>query len=372
MDMSLLVVQPSSKCDNNCLICPWRDKFGCRGIMLPLKALEKLKAHLDEFRFDETLIICPNPLLHPKINIIISEIEEISRKIVLFLPIGVSRRLLSRKILERIDLVSLVIPSHNDLKNGIHTIKMLLSQGIDNLEAYIFLDSSYDFAEILSSIDICKKYGLKTVLGPKFYTYPCADKFIEEISKKENVEIGLHYGIKYFYDAIKLFIDNYPVTILTSPTGEECKTLYLNPYGNFSKCPPSGVEISYREITKGELRKMLFSSCVMNRETVSVFPRINVSLVTKEGVEIPSDILELLELISQVNSFRAACKALGVPPSTYWEKIQTLERKLGRSLIISIKGGRKKGITMLTEFAKEFLNKYREVREKVLVSIYEY
>lgn len=370
--MSILAVQPSSKCDSSCLICPWKEKFGCAGVMLPLEALEKLRFYLDDFKFNEGLLLCPNPLLHSKINIIIHEIRELCRKITLFLPVSVSKNLLHRTSLENVDFISLVIPSYRELKTNIQTVKMLLSQGIDNLEAYVLLDSNYDFVNVLSIIDLCKSYGLKITIGPKFYNSPNTDKFIEKVAKKENVEIGLHYGKKYFYNAIKVFIENYPITVLTSTSGEKCRTLYLSPYGNFSKCPHSRFEINYRRITREELRKMLFSPCVISHNTIGLSPRINVYFVAKDGIEILGDILELLELISQVNSFRAACKALGVSPSTYWERIKNLEEKLGVALLISVRGGRKKGITILTDFAKELLREYKHIREKVLVSLYEY
>jgi len=372
MNMSILAVQPSSKCDSSCLICPWKEKFGCAGIMLPLEALEILNSHLEDFKFGEGLLTCPNPLLHPKIDIIIRQARELCRKITLFLPISVSRNFLHKTSLENVDFISLIIPSYKDLKSNLQTVRILLSQGIDNLEAYILLDSNSDFAEILSIIELCKSYGLKITLGPKLYTSPYVDKFLEKVAKKENVEIGLHYGRKYFYNAIKVFIDDYPVTLLTSPSAENCKTLYLNPYGNFSKCPLSRFEVNYRKITRKDLRKMIFSPCAINRNVIGISPKIRVSFVTKEGVEIPGEILELLELISQVNSFRAACKALGVSPSTYWEKIKSLEEKLGISLIISVRGGRKKGITILTDFAKELLREYKEIRERAIVSLYEY
>ena len=372
MNMDILAVQPSSKCDSSCLVCPWKEKFGCAGIMLPLEALEKLRVYLDDFKFDEGLLICPNPLFHPKINAIIHEVRELCRKITIFLPVSVSRSVLHRTPLENVDFITLIIPSYRELKANIQTVRMLLSQGIDNLEAYIPLDSSYDFVDVLSTIDLCKSYGLKITIGPRFYNIPNTSKFLEKVAKKENVEIGLHYGKKYFYNAVKVFIGNYPITVLTSMTGEKCRALYLSPYGNFSKCPHSKFEINYKEITREELRKMLFSPCVIDHDAVGLSPRINIHFVTKKGIEIPGDILELLELISQVNSFRAACKALGVPASTYWEKIKNLEKKLGIPLLISIRGGKKKGVTILTDFAKELLEEYKHIREKVLVALYRY
>ncbi|WP_456321107.1 winged helix-turn-helix domain-containing protein [Palaeococcus sp. (in: euryarchaeotes)] len=370
--MSILTVQPSSKCDATCLVCPWREKFGCVGVMLPLEALEVLTENLGDFKFDEGIITCPNPLLHPKIDFIVNEIRDLCKKTTIFLPASVSKNALHKAPLKNVDVVSFLISTFRDIRSNVQTLKMLLSQGIDNIEAYVPLDSSYDFAEILSIIKVCSSYGLKITIGPymcnRLYIY----KFLEKLSKRENVEIGLHYGRRYFYNAIKVFINNYPVDVLTSPIGENCRALYLNPYGNFSKCPFLNYEVNYKKITRDELRKMLFSPCTINHNPMHLSPRISVSFVTRDGVEVSSDVLELLELIYQLNSFRAACRALGVSPSTYWEKIRSLEEKLGITLLISMKGGKKKGVTLLTDFAKELLEKYKEIREKALVSMYEY
>ncbi|MBC7095392.1 MAG: LysR family transcriptional regulator [Thermococcus sp.] len=337
--------------------------------MLPLESLEVLKKYLEDFRFDDGIITCPNPLLHPKIDVIIDGIRDLCRKTTLFLPVSVSRTMLRKTSLENVEFISLLISSFKEIKSNFQTLKMLLSQGIDNLEAYVILDSSYDFAEILSIIKFCTSFGLSITIGPRMYERPYTDEFIEKLVKKENVEIGLHYGKKYFYNAIKVFVNEYPVTVLTSSAIEKCKALYLNPYGTLSKCPLSHYEVNYKKITREDLRKMLFSPCVIRDRTLSFSPHIEISFITNEGIKISGDILELLELISQVNSFRAACKTLGVSPSTYWEKIKSLEERIGAPLLLSTRGGGKKGVTIPTEFARKLLHEYRKVREKIIISL---
>ncbi|EEB72950.1 transcriptional regulator, LysR family protein [Thermococcus sp. AM4] len=374
MGMSLLVIQPSTKCDGGCLICPWREKFGCTGVMLPPEVVDILAENLDGFRFDECVITCPNPFSHPKIDVIVNKTQEICDRIDMFITIpglkNVARSGQLKKISDNVHALIILVDSQKAMMSSIQTIKNLLSFGVDNIEAYIPLGSSFDFAEILSLIGICRRLGLRITVGPRFYEKAPTEEFLKKLAKRENTEVGLHYGIKYIYHALKVFFDDYPVTLLTSPSSENCKTIYVNPYGNVSKCPHSKLSINYRHISTEYLRKMLFSPCPLSQNALQLTPKVKVSFVTRDGVEIPSDIMELLELISQLKSFRAACKAIGVSPSTYWERIKELEYKLGMSLLITVRGGRKKGITVLTGFARDILEEYRRVREKVLLSLY--
>lgn len=132
--MAILSIQPSSKYDSSCLTCPWKEKFGCTGIMLPLEALEILSSYLEDFKFDEGLLTCPNPLLHPKIDVIIRQTMKLCRRFTLFIPVSVSRNFLHKTSLESVDFISPLIPSYRDIKSNLQTIKMLISQGINNLE----------------------------------------------------------------------------------------------------------------------------------------------------------------------------------------------------------------------------------------------
>lgn len=372
--MSLLVIQPSTKCDGGCLICPWREKFGCTGVMLPPEALDILTDNLDNFKFEECVITCPNPFSHPKVEIIVDKAQEICDRVDIFITISglknVAQRGQLKKISDDVHSLVILIDSQKAMMSSIQTIKTLLSFGIDNLEVYIPLGSSFDFAEILSLVSICRRLGLRIIIGPRLYEKAPTEEFLQKLAKRENTEVGLHYGTKYIYHALKIFFDDYPVTLLTSPSSENCKTLYVNPYGNISKCPYSSFSINYKFISTEYLRKILFSPCPLNQNIIQLTPKVKVSFVTREGVEIPSDIMELLELISQLKSFRAACKALGVSPSTYWERIKEVEDKLGVSLLITVRGGRKKGVTVLTGFARDILEEYRKIREKVLLSLY--
>ncbi len=374
MAMSLLVIQPSTRCDGSCIICPWREKFGCTGVMLPLEALDALIDNLIDFRFDECIVTCPNPFSHPKIGVVLTKAQELCDAVDVFLPVSGLKNVVQsgqlKRISDRASAFIILVDSQKAMTSSVQTIKNLLSFGIDNIEAYIPLGSSFDFAEVLSSIDICRRLGLKITVGPRFYERVPTEEFLKKLAKRENTEVGLHYGVKYMYHALKVFFDNYPVTLLTSLSLENCRTIYVNPYGNISKCPHSKLTLNYTQISTERLREMLFSPCPLSKDSIQLTPKVRVSFVTQDGVEIPSDIMELLELVSQLKSFRAACKAMGVSPSTYWERIKGIEDKLGTSLLITMRGGRKKGVTVLTGFARDILEEYKKVREKVLLSLY--
>jgi len=372
--MSLLVVQPSTKCDGGCLVCPWREKFGCTGVMLPLEAVEAICENLNGFKFDECLVMCPNPFLHPKVEAIISRLQGFCDSVDVFITVAglknVAQGSTLRKVSKNVHSLVLLVDSQKAALSAVQAVKNLISFGVDNVESYVPLSSSFDFAEVLSIINVCRRLGLRITVGPRPYEKAPVEGFLEKLAKRENTEIGLHYGTKYMYHALKVFFEDYPVTLLTSPSSENCKTLYVDPYGNVSKCPYSNFSVSYRYMSVEHLRKMMFSPCPLSRNSVQLTPKVKVSFVTRDGVEIPADIMELLELISQLKSFRAACKAIGVPPSTYWERIKELEDKLGVSLLITVRGGRKKGVTVLSGFARDILEKYRKVRERVLLSLY--
>ncbi len=374
MDMSLLVIQPSTRCDGSCIICPWREKFGCTGVMLPLEVLDELIENLRGFRFDECIVTCPNPFSHPKIGVVLTKVQELCDAVDVFFPISglknVARSGQLKKISDKPRAFIILVDSQKAMTSSLQTIKNLLSFGIDNIEAYIPLGSSFDFAEVLSSIGICRRLGLKITVGPRFYERVPTEEFLKKLAKRENTEVGLHYGVKYMYHALKVFFDDYPVTLLTSPSSENCRIIYVDPYGNISKCPHSKLTVNHAQISTKHLREMLFSPCPLSRDSIQLTPKVRVSFVTQDGIEIPSDIMELLELVSQLKSFRAACKAMGVSPSTYWERIKDIEDKLGMSLLITVRGGRKKGVTVLTGFARDILEEYKKVREKVLLSLY--
>lgn len=366
--MAFLIIQPSSKCDGACLSCK-ANEFS-NSAMLPLEALENIENLLGNFKFRNCYLICPNPLFHPKIEDIIKISNEISKNTTLFMPISTIKNFLRREYLGKADYISLFIPSYRYAKANIEMVKMLISQGIENIEAYIFFDQNTDFMETLSIIQLCQRCGLKITIGPVFYSSPATSRFVEYLEKRKDVEIGLHYGKKYFYNARKVFIEDYPVTILTS-CSTECKSLYIDVNGKLKKCiNDRSMGIDYEEATKEDLRKLIFSPCPMKDDKMRLSPRIQISFVARNGIEISGEILELLEFIYWTGSFRAACRSLGVSPSTYWEKTKNLERKLGVKLFTSVKGGKKKGSTILTEFSKKLLEKYREAKKNTLISFY--
>ncbi len=264
-----------------------------------------------------------------------------------------------------------MIPSYSSLKQEERKLRILFSQGIDLVEAYVIYDQNTTPIDVLYRIKCLKKYGIRTVLGPPLYQDPGCDSLLKYFSRCEGVEMGLSFGKKYFYQAMCLFFESFPVIMLTSRIKDGCKVLYLDPYGNLSKCPLSNYRISYSKATKRDIRKIIFSKCPLKEAFPPISPKIEISFVSHEGIEIPQQVLELLEMISQTYSFRASCKALGVPPSTMCDKIRRIEEELGVKLTISVKGGKRKGITLLTEFGKKLLEEYKKIREKVILALYE-
>ncbi len=296
------------------------------------------------------------------------ELRDVAKKTTVFVPMATKLTHLEGSVLKDADRVSIVIPPMERVRNCENLIKTLESQGIDNLEAYLIFDSSSDPAEVLQKAERCMSLGMSITVGPFPFDMPFGDVFLEAIGGRKDVDLGLHYGSRYMYTAMRIFLHDYPLTILMSPASP-CRVLYVNPMGMVSKCPSYGSYVSYDEATLDVLRKMFFSPCPV-RESLVFTPRIDISFVSSTGVKIPADVMELLEIISQVKSFRAACKAMGVSPSTYWERIKGIERRIGRPLVISMKGGRKKGVTVLTGIAIELVEEYKRVRERVLLSMY--
>ncbi len=369
--MSILMVQPCSLCDSSCLTCPWKKTFGDIQHYVPTEALSKLEELVEGYSFSESMIICPNPLQHPDIERIVDKCHNLSRKVCLFLPISFSTRGLKGDVLKNVDLLSIVIPSYSSLKQEEGKLRILLSQGIEFLEAYVVYDQNSNPVEIMYCVKCLKKYGIRTVLGPPLYQDPGCEGLLKHFSRCEGVKIGLSFGRKYMYHGICLFFEDFPVVMLTSRAKEGCQVLYVDPYGNYSKCPLSNFRIGHSKADIRDLRKIIFSGCPLKEGDPPISPKIEISFVSHNGVEIPQKILELLEMISQTYSFRAACKALGVPPSTLCDKMRRIEEELGVKLTISVKGGKRKGITLLTEFGRKVLEEYKKIREKVILSLYE-
>ncbi len=350
-----------------CVGCPLPP--GLRsGEVLPTKVLDKVLNVISDLVFDEAVILCPPPTRHGKLSYILSKVYGCSRRLYLITPIGDVGRV-RRDLLNYLDELVLVTPTLKDFKLNEEYVRTLLSNGFDRVAIYAPLPSlRMEFIEeVVSVVKYVSKYGLRVRIGEYLYLsredVDVRDEFISR-----GYEVGLTYGYLYGYRATSAFIDEYPVTILTKPREPNCRKLYIGPSGRVSKCPFYRASINaYNELSMEEIRKLIYSPCPLVRPSIKeLIPKVEVSLTTPDGKEIPSDVLVLLEVISQVKSLRTACELLGVPPSTYVEKLKKVERELGIKLVVSRKGGARRGASELTKEAEEIIRMYRRVRDSVL------
>lgn len=350
-----------------CLGCPLPP--GLRsGDVLPTKVLDKVLNVISDLRFNEAVVLCPPPTRHPRLEYILSKLLEVSRRVYLVTPIGDVGRV-KKSLLDYLDELVLITPTLKDFRLNEEYVRTLLSNGFDKVTIYASLPSAkMEFIEeVISIVKYVSKYGLRVRVGEYLYLsredVDVRDEFISR-----GYEVGLTYGYLYGYRATSAFIGSYPVTLLTKPREPNCRKLYIGPGGRISKCPFYGTSINaLDELSMDEIRKLIYSPCPLVRPNIKeLIPKVEVSLTTPDGKVIPSDVLVLLEVVSQVRSLRTACELLGIPVSTYVEKLKRVERELGVKLVISRKGGPKRGASELTREAEEIIKLYRRVRDSVL------
>ena len=86
-------------------------------------------------------------------------------------------------------------------------------------------------------------------------------------------------------------------------------------------------------------------------------PEISVSLA-REVPFFDEKMAMLLMLVDETSSVRTACERMQISYSTGWNIIRTLESQLRETLIIRTQGGAKSGRSRLTEYGKNFLERY--------------
>jgi len=371
MSKKTLLVSPSNKCEGNCHHCSLvalneKERF------LPLRAIERLGRLWKNFMFDESIILCTNPLKHTQLPSIIELLQSFSRKIHLFININSLSNALDKSIFERINEIVLVIPSIELARRFEKHIKVLISQGIENISLYyVVMGTAKDIGNIFSLIPFCRTYGLSLRVGEPPYSKYVNINPITLLEGKRNVEICLRYGTLYGYYATNAFIKGYPVTLLAKPFETTCRMLYVDASGRVGKCPILDGRVHYRKVDEKIVRRFIFSKCTSSHFKLEFIPVANISLMIGDKKEIPHDVLMLLEVIEQLKSFRAACSALGFSTSTYMEKIKSLEYTLGFKLLTSEKGGKIRGRTVLTDKGRYILQLYKEISESVNKYLYQ-
>ncbi|RLG73456.1 MAG: transcriptional regulator [Thermoprotei archaeon] len=369
MTWKTLIVRVTDSCDGTCYGCLWR-KNRISGFTLPVTTINDIVSKMKDFSFDESVILCPNPLYNPKISDIILSLKKVARKIYFFIPVNSLSKVRNKRIMESIDELVIVTTTPEDFKVNEENLKIILSQGFTNIALYVAIGShTINMDNILSLVNMGKEYGLRIRVGEIPYS-TALTLDIKSILAKKGYSVGFTYGMLYGYMASMAFIGNYPVTILAKPLTGECRKLFIDPYGRVSKCPLQTSYLRVDKVTSDILRSLIFSECSIGCRRFELIPKIEISLLTPDGKEIPSEVLSLLEVISHVNSLRAACSIMGFSPSTCVEKIRKVEKEVGIKLLISKKGGKEKGATVLTDEARRILEMYREIRDMVSESLY--
>lgn len=75
----------------------------------------------------------------------------------------------------------------------------------------------------------------------------------------------------------------------------------------------------------------------------------------------------ILKAIDRAGSINKAAKKMNMSYRHAWTYIRSAERRLGRPLLIKIKGGRDGGGAVLTDYAKDLLEKFERL-EKVVTT----
>jgi len=73
----------------------------------------------------------------------------------------------------------------------------------------------------------------------------------------------------------------------------------------------------------------------------------------------------LLTRVERFGSIRVAARDMGMSYVKALRILNTLERKLGRKIVVRRRGGMQRGGTELTPFAKEFIDRFARYLDKV-------
>jgi len=365
-----LLLSLSNACDGECDFCTLKVKSE-RGSFISYESLKAFAKLAKDVRFREAVILCPNPLDHPHLPYILSLIEKLVEKVCLFIEAGSLSKVRKKKILATVDELVLIAPSYESLAEEESRIKMLLSHGFEKLSVWlVFYGHIGDVVKLYQTVALCRKYGLRLRVGEPPFTRILNVDPGEALAKMKRIEIGLRHGTLYGYCATKAFIANYPVTLLSKPIDLKCRKVFIDSKGRVGKCPALDEMTPVENISPDVLRRIIYSKCPADHVVLDPIPIVNVSLRVNGSIEIPYDVLMLLEVVDQLKSFRAACEALGFPPSTYSEKIKNLERELKFKLLSSSRGGKSRGKTLLTARGKHLLHLYKNITEKINKQLY--
>lgn len=257
---STLVVRPVAHCDLNHPTCPFSHGVSKGFEVLHPRVLNMILRELKGYVFDEAVISCPNPLLHPKITEVVAIVRPVARRVSLFTPItGLSK--VTKELLKVVDELVVISSSASELREEEERIKGLLSQGIEDLAVYAAITKEETTLLVASEhVGFCRRYGIPLRIGEMPYVTKVPYR-LRDLLIKEGCEVSIPYGFKYGYEASVTFMRDYKVTVLERPSGKVCRTLFIDYYGRVSKCPFTHPILEAKDVRSDLLRKIIYSEC---------------------------------------------------------------------------------------------------------------
>lgn len=75
----------------------------------------------------------------------------------------------------------------------------------------------------------------------------------------------------------------------------------------------------------------------------------------------------ILKAIGETGSINKAAKKMGMSYRHAWTYIRSAEKRLGKPLLIKTKGGKEGGGAILTDYAKDLLEKFEKLEQDVKI-----
>ncbi len=87
------------------------------------------------------------------------------------------------------------------------------------------------------------------------------------------------------------------------------------------------------------------------------------TLISDSGVFFGPGVRDLLEGIEKLKSVKEAAENMGLSYSKAWKMVKSVEKGLGKSVVLRVQGGKTGGSASLSEDGRILLRKYEEFEE---------
>ncbi len=329
---------------------------------LPIEAIKRLSKVIDRIR--ECVILCSSPTKHPHLYEILEHLDAICRHIRMAVPLSEALTM-PRRCIEFLDELALVVARGilcSDKDRIEHVLKTVATSGTENVWLYVVYEDPKSIELALNVLEYASRLGIRIRVGEKLYISMNHVDVRSELMRM-GIDVGLPYGEVYGYKASIAMVNGYPITVLFKDP-YSCSSIYLDYDGKLYRCyrvKTIGIDLAKDIVDPLEVRRIMSMKCP---EMKDMLPVISIGIKVRDTY-IPSDVLQLLELIDFVRSVRKACAVLGSSASTCVEKIRKVEKSLGVKLVQSFRGGKEGGYTILTTEGRAIVEMYRRIRNAV-------